>query len=408
MTCRRGRPPSPGTTRLAKSSGSSPAITGPRFPAGWCRRPKVGSATPASIGPRHSCPGAAPPDVPRLSPLDVSARYLSHFVQAWNHGHAKSADKKLEKQTVVLTVPASFDDVARNLTLEAAKKAGLQDVILLEEPQAAFYAWLATADAAEVERVKPEMRCPGGRCRRRHQRLQLDRSGRGKRRTRIHSSGGRRPSPARRRQHGFGPGSSGRAEVAREAGRGPIRPIDSGVPGGEGALLAPNPPASMPVTVMGRGRLVVGGTLTAQLTPADVRSILFDGFFPESPADAEPQRAGRAGLHEMGLPYVHDPAVTRHLAAFLRRHLQNSLPSPILGEGPGVREPPPRPAPSPKMGEGEKQPPPTPFPQNRERRIRRAPTPSSSTAEYSNRRLCASDSSPSCDLGTGRIGSRSS
>src|SRR5204862_6171059 len=67
-------------------------------------------------------PWGAPPDVPRLSPLDVSARYLRHFIQAWNHGHAKPADEPLEKQTVVLTVPASFDDVARNMTLAAAKK----------------------------------------------------------------------------------------------------------------------------------------------------------------------------------------------------------------------------------------------------------------------------------------------
>jgi hypothetical protein len=90
-------------------------------------------------------------------------------------------------------------------------------------------------------------------------------------------------------------------------------------------LLAPDPPSSVPVTVMGRGRLVVGGSLTATLNPAEVRSILFDGFFPETPADAEPARAGRAGLHEMGLPYVHDPAVTRHLAAFLRRHVTRNV-----------------------------------------------------------------------------------
>src|SRR5437764_452193 len=90
---------------------------------------------------------------------------------------------------------------------------------------------------------------------------------------------------------------------------------------------------------MGRGRLVVGGTLTATLTPAEVRAILFDGFFPETPADAEPARAGRAGLHEMGLPYVHDPAVTRHLAAFLRRHgPQNASIDAILFNG-GVFQP---------------------------------------------------------------------
>src|SRR5436305_14617128 len=90
---------------------------------------------------------------------------------------------------------------------------------------------------------------------------------------------------------------------------------------------------------MGRGRLVVGGTLTATLTPAEVRSILFDGFFPETAADAEPQRAGRAGLQEMGLPYVHDPAVTRHLTAFLRRHLARDVkPDAILLNG-GVFQP---------------------------------------------------------------------
>src|SRR5205085_7321906 len=74
-------------------------------------------------------------------------------------------------------------------------------------------------------------------------------------------------------------------------------------------------------------------------TPAEVRAILFDGFFPETPADAEPARAGRAGLHEMGLPYVHDPAVTRHLAAFLRRHgPQNASIDAILFNG-GVFQP---------------------------------------------------------------------
>src|SRR3954470_12625943 len=104
-------------------------------------------------------PWGAPPDVPKLSPLDVSARYLRHFVQAWDHGHAKSADERLEKQAVVLTVPASFDDVARNLTVEAAKKAGLEDVTLLEEPQAAFYCWMNTSAAGEAGELRPGMRC---------------------------------------------------------------------------------------------------------------------------------------------------------------------------------------------------------------------------------------------------------
>src|SRR6516164_11259891 len=95
-------------------------------------------------------PWSAPPDVPRLSPVEVSARFLRHLVDGWNHVMAQGApEDRLEKQTVVLTVPASFDDMARTLTVEAARKAGFENLTLLEEPQAAFYCWLATHSAAE-------------------------------------------------------------------------------------------------------------------------------------------------------------------------------------------------------------------------------------------------------------------
>src|SRR5260221_388966 len=89
-------------------------------------------------------PWSAPPDVERLSPVEASARYLKHMAEAWNHVIAKDkADDRFEAQQIVLTVPASFDDVARNLTVDAAKKAGIEHLTLLEEPQAAFYCWLA-------------------------------------------------------------------------------------------------------------------------------------------------------------------------------------------------------------------------------------------------------------------------
>src|SRR5215213_6898121 len=90
-------------------------------------------------------PWSAPPDVPRLSPVEASTRYLRHLVEAWNYAMARdNPEHQLEKQLVVLTVPASFDDVARTLTVEAATRAGLENVVLIEEPQAAFYCWLAT------------------------------------------------------------------------------------------------------------------------------------------------------------------------------------------------------------------------------------------------------------------------
>jgi hypothetical protein len=265
-------------------------------------------------------PWGAPPDVPRLSPLDVSARYLSHFVNAWNAAHP-AADEHLEKQPVVLTVPASFDDVARNLTVEAAKKAGLQDVTLLEEPQAAFYAWLATAPAGEAERLKPGMRC-----------LVVDVGGGTSDFSLIEAVEEKGELGFVRQavgDHLLLGGDNMDLALARDVEGKLHAKLDAAQFGqliqacrqAKEALLAPHPPASVPVTVMGRGRLVVGGTLTAQLSADEVRRVLFEGFFPATPADGEPQRAGRAGLHEMGLPYVHDPAIPRHLAAFLKRHL---------------------------------------------------------------------------------------
>src|SRR5687768_7500280 len=105
-------------------------------------------------------PWSAPPDVERISPVEASTRYLKHMVDSWNHVMAaRNADLRLEKQAVVLTVPASFDDVARTLKVEAARNAGLENLTLLEEPQAAFYCWLATHSAKEAAKIKPGDYC---------------------------------------------------------------------------------------------------------------------------------------------------------------------------------------------------------------------------------------------------------
>ena len=117
-------------------------------------------------------PWSAPPDVPRISPVEASTRYLRHLIESWNWKIAKGReDERLEKQAVVLTVPASFDDVARTLTVEAAAKAGLENVVLLEEPQAAFYCWLVTHSAARIRIAQTGRSLSGRGRRRRHQRL---------------------------------------------------------------------------------------------------------------------------------------------------------------------------------------------------------------------------------------------
>ncbi|MFO0807682.1 MAG: Hsp70 family protein [Gemmataceae bacterium] len=275
-------------------------------------------------------PWGAPPDVPRLSPLDVSARYLRHLADAWNHTHA--ADERLEAQPVVLTVPASFDDVARNLTVEAAKKAGLTNITLIEEPQAAFYAWLATSPAGEAADLMPGMRC-----------LVVDVGG-GTSDFSLIACAEERGELAFVREavgdHLLLGGDNMDLALARaaEAKLGGAK-LDAAQFGqlvqacraAKETLLGPTPPTSVPVTVVGRGRSVVGGTLTATLTGDEVRGVLFDGFFPAAAATDEPQKPARAGLHEMGLPYVHDPAVTRHLAAFLKNQSPASPPTAVGG-----------------------------------------------------------------------------
>jgi hypothetical protein len=301
-------------------------------------------------------PWSAPPEVSRISPVEASARYLRHLADAWNYRIAKDRpEDQLEKQQVVLTVPASFDDVARNLTVEAARKAGIQNLTLLEEPQAAFYSWLAHRRTDERDKrehsvlstqysvlLKPGMVClvvdvGGGtsdfsliQAVEQQGELGFVRQAVGDHQLLGGDNmdlalakyvEGKLPHPARLDAASFGMLTQA-CRLAKET------------------LLAPSPPAEHTVTVMGRGRLVVGGAQHTPVTPAEVKKIIFDGFFPVTSPDAEPARGARVGLHEMGLPYVSDPAVTRHLAAFLQHHHrdQGRPPDAILFNG-GVFQP---------------------------------------------------------------------
>jgi hypothetical protein len=289
-------------------------------------------------------PWSAPPDLSRLSPVEVSTRYLRHMVEAWNHVMAKGKPENgLEKQTVVLTVPASFDDVARGLTVEAATKAGLVDLVLLEEPQAAFYCWLVAHSHSEAAALKPGHRC-----------LVVDVGGGTTDFSLIEAIEQQGELGFVRQAVGdhllLGGDNMDLALAkfveAKLPGAGRLDAAQYGLVTqacrlAKETLLGPTPPASHTVTVVGRGRQVIGGTMHTKLTPADVRQVIFDGFFPPVPADSEPARGARTGLHEMGLPYVSDPAVTRHLAGFLKAQSRtggNEAPAAILFNG-GVFQP---------------------------------------------------------------------
>lgn len=285
-------------------------------------------------------PWSAPPDVPRISPVEASMRYLKHMVEAWNSTMAaKHPEYRLEKQSVVLTVPASFDDMARTLTIEAAKKAGIENLTLLEEPQAAFYCWLATHSPKEAAQLKPGDHClvvdVGGGTTDFSLILAEEQQGE---LTFVRQAvgdhlllGGDNMDLALAKFIETKLPSAGKLDAAQYG------MLTQACRQGKEALLSPTPPDKFSVSVMGRGRSVIGGSLHTTLTADEVRRIIIDGFFPQSQKDAEPTRGARAGLHEMGLPYVNDPAITRHLASFLKRHLSESgstiAPSAILFNG---------------------------------------------------------------------------
>ncbi len=267
-------------------------------------------------------PWGAPPDVNRVSPLEASAKYLRHLVDAWNAAPNRKPEDRLEEQPVTLTVPASFDDVARNLTAEAAKLAGLKHVSLIEEPQAAFYAWLGTHTPAEAGKLRPGMRC-----------LVVDVGGGTSDFSLIRVGVEAGELTFLRDAVGdhllLGGDNMDLALAKTVEAKLPSGKLDAAQFGAlvqacraaKEALLGDSPPAEFPVTVMGRGRSVIASSVSVTVTAADVQSAMLDGFFPAVPYTAEPNRVARAGLQEMGLPYVADPAVTRHLAAFLRQHL---------------------------------------------------------------------------------------
>jgi molecular chaperone DnaK (HSP70) len=281
-------------------------------------------------------PWTAPPDVPRLSPLEVSTRYLAHFVAAWNYTHPKPSER-LQDQPVTLTVPASFDDVARSLTVEAAKQAGLTRLTLLEEPQAAFYCWLAMHAGPESGQLRPGMHC-----------LVVDVGG-GTTDFSLIEVAEDRGEPTFRREavgeHLLLGGDNMDMTLARQVESrlgGRVDPIQfaalvQACRQAKEQLLATDGPKSVTVSVQGRGGRVVGGSLSATITADEVRTVLFDGFFPLCPRDREPDRH-TGGLHEMGLPYVADPAISHHLAAFLRRHLGERPPEALIFNG-GVFQP---------------------------------------------------------------------
>jgi molecular chaperone DnaK (HSP70) len=268
-------------------------------------------------------PWKSPDGARRVSPLEASTMILRHLAEAWNHQMARERpENRLEQQDIVLTVPASFDAVARELTVEAARAAGLEYVTLLEEPQAAFYAWIDASGEAwrkKVEVGDAVLVCDVGggttdltliAVAEEKGQLVLTRVAVG---DHILLGGDNMDLALAH--------AAARAFAARniKLDAGQMMMLWHSCRAAKEKLFADTSLTSAPVTVLGRGSKVIAGTIKGELTRTEVERVLMEGFFPECPPNAEPVRQRAVGFQELGLPYASDPAVTKHLASFLHR-----------------------------------------------------------------------------------------
>jgi len=257
----------------------------------------------------------------KLSPVQASARLLAHLRGAWNHDHPDET-ARLERQTIVLTVPASFDDEARELTVQAARDAGLGAVTLLEEPLAALYAWMAAHPRSLASTLGDGaliLVCDVGggttdfsliRASTEDGELVFERIAIGEHL--LLGGDNLDLALAVMVEHKLGGGAARLSLTQRHTLRRKCSAAKE-------LLLSDAGPARVPLTLLGGGRGVVGGGVTAELTQEEVRGALFEGFLPLTLPDDLPARSRRAGLRELGLPYESEAAITRHLAAFLTR-----------------------------------------------------------------------------------------
>lgn len=266
-------------------------------------------------------------DIERLSPVEVSGRYLRHIRRAWDH---RFGQHPLEAQDIVLTLPASFDEVARELTVEAARRAGLTRLVLIEEPQAAFYAWIYRHGDDWRRRVELGQKI-----------LVCDIGGGTSDFTLIRVRQGEGGAVQFHRtavgEHLILGGDNLDLALAHHlegklAPQGRLEPRQWDLlvricRSAKEQLLSEGGPASLSVNLPTASSKLIGGALQALVSRDEAHALLVDGFFPYVRLEEKPTTR-QSGFQEFGLPYAADPAVTRHLAAFLTAHRHVDEPAP--------------------------------------------------------------------------------
>ena len=260
-------------------------------------------------------------DVKRMSPVDVSSSYLKHIRKSWDH---QFPDHPLADQDIVLTLPASFDEVARELTIKAAADAGLKRVVLIEEPQAAFYAWVYKHKDDWETKISVGQKI-----------LVCDIGGGTTDFTliRVRKSDAEKQVQFHRvavGNHLILGGDNLDLAIAKFIEQkltngGNLTSAQWDVLVGisrnvkEKMLAGDQSPDEISVSLPGQGSKLIGGSLTTQVTRTEIQSLIVDGFLPEESLDTKPQ-THQSGFQEFGLPYASDPAITRYLADFLTTH----------------------------------------------------------------------------------------
>ncbi len=265
-------------------------------------------------------PVDAPEDVARISPFNATKAYLQHMLAAWNH---RFPEQPLPQQDVTITVPASFDPAARELTVEAARTIGLQQAVLLEEPQAALYSWIEKSEGdwrnhVHVGDVILVIDIGGGTTdlsliavTEQEGNLQLTRVAVG---DHILLGGDNMDLAL---------AYTVKAKMEQESGKRleswQIQALTHGCREAKEKLFNQPELSSMPLVVASRGSSLIGGTLRTELTRDELNRVLVEGFLPQVSAADKPVVRPRSGLRSAGLPYAQDAGITRHLAAFLSK-----------------------------------------------------------------------------------------
>lgn len=299
---------------LARSRGAATPIRLVSSAKSWLCHPGVDRR--AAI-----LPADAPAEVERVSPLEASVRYLSHLKAAWNHAHP---DAPLEQQDVTVTIPASFDPVARELTAEAAQAAGLGQLTLLEEPQAALYSWIQNSQGQWRKEVKRGdiilvVDVGGGTTDlslmavlERDGNLELQRVAVG---DHILLGGDNMDLAL-----AYGVARKLAAE-GKQLDAWQTRALAHACRNAKETLLNDPSVQAVPVVVPSRGSKLIGGTIRTEVTREELTQSLLEGFFPQAAVSDRPLTRARGGLTQLGLPYAQDAGITRHLAAFLSRQV---------------------------------------------------------------------------------------